>query len=232
MGVMLGTLTTRDGQVIPLPTAKDAILEPEDDYRKEEERRYRGCLPRARAYRAWDVPVPCPHDIIYYGSYRIKTENLKRLGETMNRPIDYNTNQFRIFEYLFRHPKEWFDSPFLGTITGTPKASASAALKPIKDFLEPQGLLEEKDKDGTAAGKLVRFIGECEKPEEEARLWYAKMLESKRKNKKGKMPAVNTQPRAVTAPGGITPVSVDTVTMEAIIRVPLNRLAEVLRVIS
>jgi hypothetical protein len=145
--------------------------------------------------------------------------------------IDYNTNQFRMFEYLFKHPKEWMDSGYLGTMTGTPKPSASAALKPIKDFLHAQGLVEEKDKEGTAKGRLIMFIGQCEKPEEEARLWYAKMLASRKKGK-NKMPVAKTQPRAVTAPGGITPVSVDTVTMEAIVRVPLDRLAEVLRVIS
>jgi len=232
MGVILGTLTTKDGQVIPLPTAKDMVdAVPQDDYRKEEERKYKGCLPKAKTYRAWDVPVPCPHNIIYYGSYRVQTENLKRQGETMTIGIDYNTNQFRMFEYLFKHPKEWMDSTFLGTMTGTPKPSASASLKPIKDFLHAQGLVEEKAKEGTAAGKMVMFIGQCEKPEEEAKLWYAKMLASRRKGK-NKMPVAKTQPRAVTAPGGITPVSVDTVTMEAIVRVPLDRLAEVLRVIS
>jgi hypothetical protein len=237
MGVILGTLTTKTGLVIPLPTAADDLVLPEAEVeRRKEEHKYSRCIHPASSGKVWEGGREIGRAVTRpVALYIIKTETLKRRGNIMEKTIDYDTNQFRMFEYLFKHPDEWLDSSTIGKVTGVPTGSASAALKPIKDFLKSESLVLERKKDGTAAGMEFMFKGKCDNAGEESRIWYAKMLEDRRKGKK-KSPAAkgsNPQPQA-PAPrtsSTVTPVQVDTGTMEAIVRVPLSQLAAVLNLL-
>jgi hypothetical protein len=240
MGVVLGTLTTKDGQVIPLPTAADALDEPVvDEYRKEEERKYSKCIHRPVTHGVWDnswQPKPVTRPVALY---LLKTQNLRLQGETMKPKSVYNTNQYKVFEYIFKHPNEWLDTEMLSKAIGMPRDSASASMTYIRRFLKDEELAVEKDKEGTSGkGKCIMFKAVCEDPVAESKLWYSKFLDyRKRANKKPAAKGANPQPQAVaaTAPktsSPVTPVQVDTSTMEAIVRVPLAKLASVLKLLT
>ena len=80
MGVILGTLTTRDGRVIPLPDAAGELVAPRDEYRKEE-RKYSKCIHRPITNGVWSteqVGRPVTRQVALYF---IKTESLRRQGE-------------------------------------------------------------------------------------------------------------------------------------------------------
>ncbi len=237
MGVVLGTLTTKDGQVIPLPTAADVLDEPVvDEYRKEEEKRYAKCIRKPVTHGVWGTgengrPVTRP-----VAMYSIKTENIKRQQGEMtmiNNDKLYQSGSYRLFETYFKTPNAWLSSRDMSKVTGVGISSVSTLTTRTAEFLISEGLMKEKDDPHTAKGKLRMFVGQCEKPEEEARLWYAKMMASKKKKPAAK--GDNPQPQAVSAPktsNTVTPVQVDTGTMEAIVRVPLDKLASVLKLIT
>jgi hypothetical protein len=234
MGVTLGTLTTKDGQVIPLPTAQDAIEELNaDEYRREEEGRYRKCVHRPIVHGVWDIGIrETALGPVCWSGYKVRTENLKRRGErAMGKPIDYTTVKFRLFEHLFKHPKEWISTRTLAEVARAPVDSVSATLGAIRKFLFDEGLAKIRDMDGFANAKEIMFIGEADKPEEEARLWYTKML-TRRAVRKSKAPSPAPQTATARTSSSVQPVQVDTQTMEAIIRVPLDKLAEVLKLMS
>jgi hypothetical protein len=154
----------------------------------------------------------------------------------MEAKTNYDTDAYKVFEYIFTHPKQWIGSRIIGDALGLRHASASALLSKAKQFLKKEELIAEKDKEGTAGGKLIMFKAECENPLLEARLWYNKALEFTRsRNRKPVAKGANPQPQAVAAPktsNTVTPVQVDTATMEAIVRVPLTKLASVLKLLQ
>ena len=71
MGVVLGTLTTRDGRVIPLPDAAGEMVAPvEDEYRKEE-RKYSKCIHRPIVGQIWDDDKMTWLPVTQYGWYQV-----------------------------------------------------------------------------------------------------------------------------------------------------------------
>jgi hypothetical protein len=232
MGVVLGVLTTKDGQTIPLPTAKDMIVGPKDEYRKEEEKRFRGCLRRPLSH-AWGVEQAGEPITRQVALYRVKTQYLMRQGGTpMKEDKRFQSSTYRLFEAYFKNPNTWLSTSQLHQMTGVGSSSISTLSKRAVDFLISEGLMEEKEDPNSSMGRLRMFKGQCEKPEEEARIWYDKMLRVKRK----KTPtAKGTEGRPKPqAPGAssITQVQVDMGTMEAILRVPLTKLAQVLKALE
>lgn len=237
MGVILGTFTDKDGHVIPLPTAAEEIRLPEAEVeRRNEERKYSRCIRPAPSGKIWEGgqagrPITRPVAL-----YVVKTENIKRQWGEINMNNDdklYQSASYRLFEAYFKQPNVWLSSRDLSTATGVPISSVSTLTKRAAAFLVAEGLMKEKDDPRTAKGVLRMFVGQCEKPVEEARLWYTKMLSSKKNPPAAR--GRNPQPQAGSAPmcsNTVTPVQIDTGTMEAIVRVPLDRLASVLKLLT
>ena len=240
MSIILGTLTTRDGQVIPLPTAADDIVLPDVEVeRRKEERRYSRCIHPASSGKAWEGGQLGRAVTRPVALYVIKTENLKRRGiTTMSNMKMYETNVFKLFQALFQNPNVWLSSRRLTELTGVDQSSVSTLLKRAIGFLKSEGLLEEKDDPDHSRGHLWMFKGQCENAADEARIWYAK-LRAGRGGRGSKRNAPVTGSRVSSVPAQAAPnpngkrvlVEVDQTTMEAIVRVPLSQLGSVLNLL-
>lgn len=225
MGVILGTLTTKTGQKIPLLSAADLVTLPEiESIRQKEERKYRrhNQIPN----HVWGEGVAPSGEVVHYDRYRVLTEDLRRKGEW--RMINYESMAYRLFEALFKTPNEWVNSRRLAEFTGANISSVSTLLSRTIPFLESEGLLKVKDDPHTSKGRLLMFVAKCEKPEEEAKLWYAKMLNGPKPGAKKKALVAAPSP----SPAPVANVSIDTKTMEAVLRVPFSKLESVLRLLN
>jgi len=236
MGVILGTLTTKEGRVIPLPTAADELQTDEVEVeRRKEELKFSRRIHNVTSSTLWGRDVPRNGDVIVYDRYRTITEDLKRKGETMKKDV-FATKQFKIFRALFTNPNVALNTKRLSELTGVKTNSISILLKKPIPFLLDEGLVEERSDPRSPRFKVYVFKAKCDDAEAEAKLWYEKMLNSTHKKPAARTPS-KSQPQAA-APRAPVPVSqmaqvqVDTETMEAIIRVPLDKLALVLKVIS
>jgi hypothetical protein len=139
----------------------------------------------------------------------------------------FETKVFKLFEALFKNQGVWLNSRMLGAMTGTKINSVSVLMKRTVAFLDEEGLL--KVKQDPEQGRVYMFIGQCEKPEEEARIWFGKMQEGRKKYTRAVPIAVTPAPQPAIA---ISNIQVDQNTMEAILRVPLDKLAAVLRAVG
>jgi len=236
MGVVLGTLTTKDGLVIPLPEAADDIrLDDVEFERRKEEFKFSRRVHNVTSSTLWGRDVRPNGDVLIYDRYRTITEDLRRRGITMGKNI-FDTKQFKLFRALFMNPHVALNTKRLAELSGVASHSVAILLRRPMPFLLSEGLVEERARGKRS--KVYVFKAKCDDAEAEAKLWYEKMLLNTSGTKK---PAARTpsksQPQAA-APRAPVPVSqmaqvqVDTETMEAIIRVPLDKLALVLKVIS
>jgi len=246
MGVVLGTLTTKDGLVIPLPEAADDIrLDDVEFERRKEEFKFSRRVHNVTSSTLWGRDVRPNGDVVIYDRYRTITEDLKRkgaplcgakrTGETMVKDI-FGTKQFKLFRALFHNPHVALDTRKLAALSGVNPHSVSILMQRPMPFLISEGLVEVKGDPRGKRFKTYTFKANCDDAEAEAKLWYEKMLQ----NTSGstKKPAagvpVKSQPQAAApkAIGPLAQVQVDTETMEAVIRVPLDKLALVLKAIS
>jgi hypothetical protein len=234
MAITLGVLTTKDGRVIPLPSAAAELVLPEvERLRKAEEKKYKGCLRRRPIVaQVWDRETQNWMPVTQYGLYRVQTENLKRKGGIDMNDKMFDTKAYQLFETYFKNANTWMNSRRLGELTGVPISSISVLLRRAHDFLVANGLMKEKDEPGSAKGKLRMFVAVCENPVDEAKIWYAKMMGDKKSRKNQRDTTVAKPSVVIKPPASLAQVSIDTQTMEAVVRVPLAKLAEVLRLMA
>lgn len=253
MGVQVGTITLKDGKVLPLADYIEAVAEREQhdevlDVADAEEQRFRRCFKRAVAGAIWEGQVCSNGHVITYDEYRLATENLRRRGAEMNVNDDriYGTKAFSLFEAFFTNPKQWLSSRRLHELTGVGVSSITTLLRRPVPFLVAEGMLQERE-DPAVRGHVWMFVAQCDDPKQEARIWYRRMLEATRgvkhppklgskfvqQRKMVTLPStetVATALRELKAGGGngVVSMQIDTNTMEAIVRVPLAALPKVI----